>query len=75
MENLDRRLAADARVLGQIHRAHPALAEELGDAVVADGLTNHPSNVTQEGSEGQAVANGLVDVGTQPQLDVYGLLQ
>ena len=39
-QHLDRRLAADQRVLGQIHGAHLAGADLAGDAVVADNLSD-----------------------------------
>ena len=40
VQHLDRDLAADDRVLGQVDHAHPPLAEEARDPVVPDGLVD-----------------------------------
>ena len=44
MEDLDRHVPIQSLVVGPIHHAHPALADLVDDAVVAEGATDEVSH-------------------------------
>ncbi len=49
-QELDRDMAAEARVLGFIHHPHAAAAQLGEDAVVRDGVADHGDSVAGRGA-------------------------